>query len=292
MFRQRRVLPWLTLVSAVVLWGVSFVLTKQLLSQLSPPMIAWLRLGPALAVLVPLMLWQKESWRLEKGFRGRFVLTSALGIVLYMVLENTGLRYTQASTASMLVASIPVFVLLVDTVKRRARLPWGQTGAVLVSLVGVWLVLFDGAWPNLASANLGGNLLVLGAMASWIGYTFLGKKLRDRFSSLQQTTFQTLFAVLLYLPFVIGEGGGFPTMTLTGLAELSFLGVFCSGLAYVGFLYALKELGPVLPSAFLNLIPVVTVLTALLVLKEIPSIFQAGGMVLIVGSLSWLTLKR
>ncbi len=255
-------------------------------------MIAWLRLGPALAVLVPLMLWQKESWRLEKGFRGRFVLTSALGIVLYMVLENTGLRYTQASTASMLVASIPVFVLLVDTVKRRTRLPWGQTSAVIVSLVGVWLVLFNGAWPRLKSANLWGNLLVLGAMASWIGYTFLGKKLSDRFSSLQQTTFQTLFAVLLYLPFVIGEGGGFHGLSGTGVAELAFLGVFCSGLAYVGFLYALKELGPVLPSAFLNLIPVVTVLTALFVLKEVPSIFQAGGMVLIVGSLSWLTLRR
>jgi drug/metabolite transporter (DMT)-like permease len=59
----------------------------------------------------------------------------------------------------------------------------------------------------------------------------------------------------------------------------------------VAFLYGLQKLGPILPSAFLNLLPVVTILTGMVMLAEVPSWSQVAGASLIIGSLTALTVK-
>ena len=134
-----------------------------------------------------------------------------------------------------------------------------------------------------------GNFLILGAMASWIVYTFVSRRLGQRYSGLKQTTLQSLLALGLYLPFMIGDFSKWHPVPLGSVLELLFLGVFCSGLAYVGYLYALNKLGAVIPSAFLNLIPVVTVLSAWLILNETPGAGQFVGAVLVIASLLGLT---
>jgi drug/metabolite transporter (DMT)-like permease len=292
MHPRQRILPWLAMLGSVTLWGVSFVSTKLLLRELPAVSIAWFRLLPALLVLGILMLRQGETLRPARADRWRFVLAAAFGIVFYMVLENNGLRFTAASTASMLVASIPVFVLVIESLLSRSRLPLAELTAIALSLAGVWLVLFDGRWPDFGQSSFLGNALVLGAMAAWIIYTFIARGLGRSYSGLKQTTLQSLCALVLYLPFLAGDLPAWRLPSPLALANLLFLGVFCSGLAYVTWLYALARLGATLPSAFLNLIPVVTTLTALLVLGEVPGWWQAAGTVLILGSLGWLGLHK
>ena len=283
-----RLFPWVALVSSVCLWGVSFIFTKLLLAELPAVTIAWFRLGPALLVLGVLMLRRKESLNVSKGDLGKLVLAAFFGIVLYMVLENNGLRFTSASTASLLVASIPIFVLIVEALVHRQRLPVVQLLAICVSLVGVWLVLFNGLLPQ-GQAGMLGNLMVLGAMASWILYTFVSRDLGLRYSGLKQTTLQSFLALVLYLPFMFGDFPQWHPVPWSSVLELLFLGIFCSGLAYVGYLYAMNKLGTVIPSAFLNLIPVVTVLSAWLILKETPGMGQIIGAILVIVSLLGLT---
>ncbi|NLU33156.1 MAG: DMT family transporter [Clostridiaceae bacterium] len=137
-----------------------------------------------------------------------------------------------------------------------------------------------------------GNLLVLGAMASWIIYTFISKGLGERYSSLKLTTMQTLFSIPLFVPFTISEVPAWRVPSMTAFLHLLFLGVFCSALAYVFFLYSIHTLGPVLPSAALNLIPVVTIITGRIVLSEQLTWIQALGAVLIMGGLTLLSLMN
>lgn len=74
--------------------------------------------------------------------------------------------------------------------------------------------------------------------------------------------------------------------------NLIFLGVFCSAVAYVLYFIGMRALGPVLPSALLNLLPVVTIISMLIVFKEAPSWVQIIGAILIIGSLSALSLHK
>jgi drug/metabolite transporter (DMT)-like permease len=128
-------------------------------------------------------------------------------------------------------------------------------------------------------------MMVMGAMASWVIYTILSRRLGNIYSSFVITLYQTALSSLLFIPFIIPEYGSWKLLSLTALLNLIYLGVFCSAVSYFMFLYAIKTLGPTVSSAFLNLIPAVTVLTGYLVLDEKLLPIQYGGMVIIIISL-------
>lgn len=277
---------------SVLFWGISFVSTKVILTELPPISIAFFRQFAALVPLVIIMLVKKESFRLNRGEWLRFAAASLFGIVLYFVFENTGLTMTTASSASMLVAAIPIFALVAESITARKRISLTALLCILASVLGVYFVIFENGKVDFSSRTFFGNLLVLGAMISWIIYTFLSKRLGERYSSIKMTTFQCFISIPLFFPFVLHEIPQWRVPSPVALGNFLFLGIFCSALAYVFYLYGIQTLGPVLPSAFLNLIPVVTIITGAIFLRETMTLIQFAGAILIVGSLTFLSLKR
>ena len=290
---KKRVLGLLFLFLAVFVWGISFVSTKVILAEEIPPVsIAFFRQFVALVPLLLCMGIRKEGFRLEKGDLKLFALASFFGIVLYFVFENTGLTMTTASNASMLVAAIPVFTLIIESIITRKPISKAALGCILASLAGVYCIISENGTIDLSGSTFLGNLLILGAMASWIIYTFLSNGLGERYSSLKLTTVQTLLSIPLFVPFTVSEVPAWKVPSVTALLHLVFLGIFCSALAYVFFLYSIQALGPVLPSAALNLIPVITIITGRIVLSEDLTWLQAVGAALIVGGLTLLSLMK
>lgn len=282
----------LLLLFAIFFWGISFVSTKIVLTELPPVSIAFFRQFIAIIPLFALMRFRGETLRLSKGDLKLYVLASFFGIVLYFVFENTGLTMTTASNASMLVAAIPVFALITESIASRKPISMASLGCILASLLGVYCIISESGSIELSSGTFLGNLLILGAMASWIIYTFISKGLGERYSSLKLTTVQTLLSIPLFIPFILPEVAAWRIPSLKAILNLLFLGVFCSAMAYVFFLYSLQNLGPVVPSAFLNLIPVVTIIAGVIVLSEEPTWLQLAGAALIVGGLTLLSLLK
>jgi len=138
---------------------------------------------------------------------------------------------------------------------------------------------------------------VMGAIISWVIYTILNQRLSESYPSLTLITFQSAASIILFIPLVIPEISRWPAaseISLTVFANLLFLGVFCSGFAYVFYIYAARRLGLTIVSAFLNLIPVVTVIFGHLLLHETLSWIQLLGMALIMIALYQLNrlMKR
>lgn len=289
--KTQRILPILTVLFAVFAWGISFVSTKVVLEDFPPISIAFIRQLIAIAPLLLLLRMNGESLSLKKGELRQFFIAAFFGLVLYFVFENSGLQYTTASNASMLVAAIPIFTLVIESLIHKKRLAIFTLAMILVSITGVYLVLFEAGLPDFSSDTFLGNMLVFGAMMSWIAYTYLSKRLAANYNSLKITTLQTFCSIPLFIPFLIHELPAWKMPSTLSLLNLAFLGIVCSAAAYVAFLYGLQKLGPVLPSAFLNLMPVVTILTGMILLAEIPTAMQTTGAVLILGSLTALTIK-
>ena len=78
---------------------------------------------------------------------------------------------------------------------------------------------------------------------------------------------------------------GWKPVSAVALLNILYLGVFCPVVSYFSFLCAIKKLGPTVSSAFLNLIPVVSVTAGYFILDERPFLIQYAGMVMIVLSL-------
>jgi drug/metabolite transporter (DMT)-like permease len=220
------------------------------------------------------------------------VVASLFGIVLYCVFENNGLKYISASEASIIVATIPIFTLLMDTLVDRQKLDLKTLLLVLGSWVGVYLVISGDGPVKLGSGNLKGSLMVFGAMVSWIIFTLITKRLSQQYDSLQMTFSQTLLSIPLFIPFIWQERTLWHWPSVTASAHLLFLGVFCSAVAYVFFLNGIHILGPGVASSYLNLIPLVTMAVGALFLGDRMAPLQLGGAVLILVSLGLISFFR
>lgn len=289
---KKQLLPLLFVVLATILWGLSFLSIKAVVAEIPPATMAWLRQIPSLLTLLILMRRGRENFLLTRGDWLTFAFATLFGIVLYSIFENSGMQYTDPATGAMLVAAIPIFVLLIESIALGKRPDALTLFVILLSIAGVYLVLFDGGVPDFSSQALAGNLLVLGAMGCWIVYTFISSRLGRRYSSLKLTTIQTLYALVLFIPFALAEKDRWQIPTATAINNLIFLGVFCSAVAYVLYFIGMRALGPVLPSALLNLLPVVTILAMYIVYGDVPSWVQLTGAMLIIGSLSALSLHK
>jgi drug/metabolite transporter (DMT)-like permease len=289
--KAERILPVLTVLFAVLVWGISFVSTKVVLADLPPVSIAFFRQLIAIVPLLMILRMNGETLSLQKGELRLFFVAAFFGLVLYFVFENSGLQYTTASNASMLVAAIPIFTLTIESIRHKQKLALFTLAMILVSIGGVYLILFEDGLPDFSSDTFLGNLLVFGAMMSWIAYTYISKRLSAKYNSLKITTIQTFCSIPLFVPFLLHEIPAWRMPSSLSLLNLAFLGILCSAAAYVAFLYGLQKLGPVIPSAFLNLMPVVTIVTGMVLLAEIPTLTQIIGATLIIGSLTALTIR-
>src|ERR687898_2426514 len=85
----QRTLAVLALVGANVIWGASAVVSKAVLAHIPPVTLACLRIGIALAVLLPLVARAGE--RPTRGSAP--ALLGLTGVALFCLLQNVGLRY-------------------------------------------------------------------------------------------------------------------------------------------------------------------------------------------------------
>lgn len=277
---------------AVMFWGVSFINTKVLLEEYPPVSIAFFRQFVALVPLAVMFLRKKAFFRLNLKTVLHMAVASLFGIVLYFLFENNGLKYISASEASIIVATIPIFTLLMDTLVSRQKLDFKTFCLVLGSWVGVYLVITGGSPVMVGSGNLKGSLLVFGAMVSWIVYTLITKRLSQQYDSLQMTFSQTLLSIPLFIPFIWQEKALWHWPSATATAHLLFLGIFCSAVAYVFFLYGIAVLGPGVASSYLNLIPLVTMAIGAVFLGDRLAPLQLCGAVLILVSLGLISFNR
>lgn len=273
------------LVITTFFWGLSFISTKVLLNELPPSTIALFRQFIALIPLTIAMMVTKSFVKITKKDFFIFTFSGLFGIVLYFVFENTGIKYTTASNASIIVAAVPVFTLISEILIFKMKPNAKVVACIILSILGVYLVISVNGKLDFSSQTLYGNLLVIASMISWVIYTIVNKKLENSHPPLVMVFYQTLSACFLFIPFVLGDVRKWHVPSTSALFHLIYLGVLCSAVAYILYINASQKLGPAIASTFLNLIPVVSVIAGYLFLDETLTVNQFAGMIIIISSL-------
>lgn len=275
-----RLIGLLTIFITSVFWGLSFVSLKITIAVIPPMTLALLRFLIACVVLFLVLKRVEPDSRLLKQDIPLMALSGMLGVTAYYYFQNNGVTLTTASAASMILAVIPILTILGDFLIFKAKLSLVKCLSVLLSVGGVYIIV---ASPEQQSSQgLLGNILMLGAALSWVGYTMMTKPLTTRYSGLAVVTYQTLFGTLFLVPFVFFESFSWQVIDVGILLHLLYLGVICSALANYFYVSAMDVLGISSVSLFINLIPVVSVLGGVVVLHEAVSGLQMlGGCVIV-----------
>lgn len=269
--------------AACVIWGVSFVATKVALESFPPYLLLALRFAAASAFLLPTFVLFKRE-KLHGRDAGLFCLLGIMEPGLYFLCETKGLMDTSASVASLIIGCIPVFVMMLGAafLKEPLRLKTGI--GVALTLLGIaFLVHKDLDGSSIAASPLKGNLLIMGAALCASVYTIVSRSLSARYRPMTLTTIQAAFATAFFTVFALAEGpaGMGNPPTAKAVVSLLFLAFFATLAAFWLYNASLSLLPASQVAVLINLIPLVTVLTARVVLDEALSWAQLAGAVLI-----------
>ncbi|MFA4884792.1 MAG: DMT family transporter [Desulfotomaculaceae bacterium] len=272
----------IALLGAVLIWSSTYVSTKQAMSQVPPTTLAFIRFALASLVLFPFYLRdpgckQPIPWRALAllGFTGAF---------LYFALQNWGLYYTSVSAGSLIQGGIPVIIALLSIVFLGERINTYRAAGILLAIAGVVGIVFLGGEVQGGSRPILGNLLMLGSSLAWGAYTILNKRFNLNISPVTATLATFLYGLVFMLPFVVMEMRGFNfTLSWLTVANVLYLGIVAMALPIFLWNYALLYYDASDAGLFINLVPVVSVISAMLFLGERVNAGQlaAGGVVIL-----------
>ena len=289
--KQRNGLSYFFLILAVSFWGLSFIFSKSLLAHVTPIALIFFRVTLA-SVLLGICCWLFFPQPLREITRKDWLNLLALSFFepfLYFIFETYSLKVTDATIVSVIIATIPIFTVLMSVFYFKENLSAFNVFGVFLSVVGIVVMLL----PEFSdvSFNPYGILLAFGAVAASVGYSYFIRTINDRFHSVFIVACQNVMGFFLFLPlFVVMHGAAgmraqFAALALPGVAlNIVLLTVFCSALAFVLYVIALQKVGLARSNIFTNLIPIVTAVAAYFVIDEKFTLYKIlGTLVVIVG---------
>ncbi|MFZ5651599.1 MAG: DMT family transporter [Bacillota bacterium] len=280
--KRSNLLPVLAITLTSVIWGLSFLSIKVSVMVIPPMTLALVRFLMASVILVAMLKIMEPGSRLDKKDVPALSAAGIVGITLYFFFENNGVKLTTASVASIIIATIPIMSIISDFIFFKIPLLPYKVICVILSIAGVYMVVGANIAGPGGSGNLAGNLLMLGAAVSWVAYSIVTRPLGKKHTQLFIVTYQTVFGTISLVPFSLLEMGDWQPVSVAVMLNVAYLGIFCSALGYYLYVYSMKKLGIGVVSLFINLIPVVTVVSSYFILgEEITTVQMAGGALIV-----------
>ena len=274
---------------AVIMWGLAPVATRAAVAHLSPLPLLTLRMTAATLVLLP---WAVPLFRrLRVRSAGRLAAAGLLGLVGYNLPVTAGLRWLPAATAGLLLATEPVWVMVLGRLflgERGGLRAWLGSG---VALTGVAVLAGPGAVTGAGGDRaLAGTGLVLAGTLAFAAYTIVLRPLSEEYGAVPATAASTAVGTLPYLAFagmLPGAGGaGLGNLGAAVWGELAFLALGSTAAGMLLWNVAVLSGGAARVSLLLYLEPVVSVLGAAVFLGERVTAVTIGGGVLIVSGVA------
>jgi drug/metabolite transporter (DMT)-like permease len=280
--------------TAVILWGLAPVATRAVVGHLSPLPLLLIRMVMASLLLLPWALPVFGRLRRRPRLAARLVAAGLLGLVGYNLLVTLGLRWLPASTVGLLLATEPVWVLVLGRLffgERGGIRPWLGSAA---ALAGVAVLAGPGAVTGASGyRSLAGVGLVLASTLSFAAYTIVLRPLSAELGAVQATAASTVVGTLPYLAFAwMLPGAGLPHLGQVVWGDLVFLGVGSTAAGMLLWNFAILVDSASRVSMLLYLEPAVSVLAAAIFLGEHITLVLAGGGLLILAGVAVASTNR
>lgn len=291
----RGLLPYVPLLVVWVVWGSTYLAMRVVVHELPPVAAGAIRfcIAGLIMALVALLVDRRHGWpsaRQWADYAAIGLLLLTVGNSLVMWAEKT----VPSGSAALIVATVPVWLLLIDGLR-----PGGQswTGRVwagtIIGLVGVALVarpeagMTAGHWPAIAGLQV--------ACLSWTLGSLYAQAVPKRLPLASAAAIEMLAAGLANALVSRLLGEDFARVTSASpraWGALAYLVAFGSLVGFTAFAYCLNELPATTVGTYAYVNPVVAVFLGWLILGESLTPGLLAGGALIVLSVVLTTLRK
>ncbi len=270
---------------AVMFWGNSFIATKIALRELNPLTIITMRLLLSIILLGSIAIYTKRNFKISVKNHSWILLLAAVA-VFHLWIQITGLNETTASNTGWIIGFTPVFIAILGIIFFGERLKFVNTAGMLLAFFGLVLLISKGNIFSIGLISHKGDFLVLASTVTWSVYSILNKKISITYSPMMMIFYLFVMMMIIVAPISVNAESIHSVVTLPaeGWVAILFLGIFCSGVAYVLWAQTLKNIDASKVGAFLYVEPFFTVISAGFILGEqITLLMLFSGVVITIG---------
>ena len=278
-----------------LLFVTNIIFGRLAVTDIEPFTLAFIRWGSTALLLLPFVFASlRREIRSILALKWPLLFMGFLGMWVCGALVYLALKYTSATNGTLIYASSPVLVILIERFSRGRIISKREFFGIAVAVFGIVTIVCKGKMENLIALNFNwGDLLFVLSAISWAVYSVMLKF--RRFDQLQTMPLFTLLAgagAILLAPFAAYE------MIYLPLPQLSITWVYVAGiifisslLAFSAFQYGVHIVGPSRATIFLYLLPVYGLVLAVGFLEETIHAFHLWGIMMVLGGVILATLE-
>lgn len=274
------------------IWASTFTVIKIGLEKITPLNLSFVRSILATFFLLGWFLLRRERQEIARALKlhlGYIIGLGVVGVTLFNIFQNIGIGLTSSGIASLLVASNPVFILILSASFLGEKITRNKAAGMVLGCVGIITVTFLG--KNMAillrSGSFWGNILALLSAVCWAVYSVMNKKALERYTPLTLTALAYVFGslILFLFCFTFEDVSLIFQWSLSSWSILLYLGILASGVTFYLWNYALSTMEASRASVFIFLVPVVAILLGKVILSETITGFTFLGTALVLSGI-------
>lgn len=290
MEKNKNISVYIAALSYSVIIGLSFLFTKLSLDGAEPLDILAHRFTISFVVIIipVLFKWIKVDYNKERIIK--VIPLAMLYPVLFFGFQTFGLQYATSSEAGILMASAPVFTLILATYFLKEKTSTLQKISVLVSVSGVlYILIMKGS--SLDMGNIKGIILLILSALCMSGYSVMTRKLTKEFTTIELTFMMITISFIIFNSFSLARhlvNGTISTYfapfgNLNFVISILYLAILSSLVTSLLTNYILSKIEASKMSVFANLGTVISIIAGVVFLNEKIYYYHIVGSILIVG---------
>ena len=277
MNQNRSALDWLYIIGLSALWGSAFVFIKVATPAIGAVGLVFLRLVLASLLLGALFI-RKQHFKMIKENIFPIILIGATNVALPFYCFSYAALEINASTMAVINGSTPLFAFVFSILWLNFQFKWFQFLGILIGMSG--LMVFVG-YESLEFKLFPMFMAMIGAAMYGLSMNYIYKLNVVDTGVMAAVTM--VAATIIIAPFLLLDPIIMENWNLKIAASVIFLGVFCTGLAYLPYFILIKRVGPISTSLVALLVPIFGMLWAYLLLQETITLVMLTGCLLIIG---------
>lgn len=269
-----------------LMWGLSIPITKLGLGSIPPMTLTALRF----MVAVPLMMFlARRELRVPAKAVLPIVGLGVMGITLGNVAQSFGVQGTSASVATILSATIPLFIVILAAVRFRQPVTPLQWSGLLAAFFGIALVAI-GSGPgvdDISRTTVSGVVLMLISAVGIAIYHIWSAELTEKYGLMPVAAWNMLVGLVTVLPLAGWEMSRQPVdVTAQALAAVIYLGVVVTVIGLILWLYLLKMVPARIAASVQYLQPVFGIGASAFLFGDKLGLLFAAGVILVLAGLA------
>jgi drug/metabolite transporter (DMT)-like permease len=276
---------YLLLILTVLFWSGNFIVGRWIHNDIPPISLAFWRWTVALLIILPFSLKHiihqkdliRQNWKI-------LTLLAILSVTNFSMFIYMALKSSTVTNTVLINSMIPIFIVLVSWMGFKERITLRQTVGIAASLTGLMFIIAGGNLSTLLAVRFSkGDIWTISAGMSWALYSVLLRKCPIEFDSRGFLATTIIIGIFFIFPFYIWEINTGKTMNITkaSIGSIIYVALFASVLAYIFWNKAIQIIGANKTGIFIHLMPVFSIILAIIFLDEKLRGYHVKGSVLI-----------